>query len=242
MSENGRNSQRDKTFNLLRDFAKFGKICKVLGGLGVIIAGRELWLKEWTERELVACSRKGDRSAYADLVRAHSARVFAICLGILGNRPDAEDAAQQVLLKGFAEIRQFKEPGKFAAWIGRIARNWCLDVLRRQKRTRRALAQHAAEQTAPGPVGSTTGAGNEQQPEYPELEAALGRLPEEYRLCLILYYFDGRSARSIAETFDISESAVHVRMSRAREKLRELLDTEAVQNARQVPGNTRTDS
>lgn len=190
-------------------------------------------MKEWTERELVSRSRKGDKSAYTELVRAHSARVFAICLGLLGNRGDAEDAAQQVFLKGYTEIRRFRDPEKFSAWIGSIARNWCLDVLRRRRRGQQALAERAAEQEA---------AGQEEQREYPELEAALAQLPEEDRLCLMLYYFDGRSAKSVAETFDISESAVHVRMSRARRKLRQLLGGERTDNGKQVRGDTRADS
>lgn len=171
-------------------------------------------MKDWTETMLVASCRRGDRSAYAELVQAHSARVFVICLGLLENTADAEDAAQQVLLRGFMQIKQLHGAEKFAAWIERIAKNYCLDVLRKQKRAQRALAQHAADQES---------ARQEPAREYPELQAALSRLPEECRLALMLYYFDGRSAKSVAETFDITEAAVHARISRARKKLRELL-------------------
>jgi len=132
----------------------------------------------------------------------------------LRDHADAEDAAQQVFLKGLADIDKLENEERFGVWIGRIARNYCIDVLRRQKRQRRVLAEQAA------------GQGDMEQErirEYPELEAALSRLPEEYRLCLMLYYFDGRSVKSVAETLRISESAVHARMSRARRKLRELL-------------------
>jgi RNA polymerase sigma-70 factor (ECF subfamily) len=59
--------------------------------------------------------------------------------------------------------------------------------------------------------------------QYPELERALAKLPEESRLALMLYYFDGRSARSVAEAFEISEAAAQARLSRARRQLRRLL-------------------
>ncbi|MHC4464510.1 MAG: RNA polymerase sigma factor, partial [Planctomycetota bacterium] len=61
---------------------------------------------------------------------------------------------------------------------------------------------------------------------YPELEDALARLPRRYRLVLMLYYFDGRSTENIAETLQINEAAVYARMSRARKRLRKLLETQ----------------
>jgi len=62
--------------------------------------------------------------------------------------------------------------------------------------------------------------------DYGELEAALGKLEERHRLVLMLYYFDGRSTGNIGDILNISESAVHARMSRARKQLRRLLEAE----------------
>ena len=162
------------------------------------------------EKKLVASCRKGDASAYTGLVNAYCGRVFAICLGMLGNSHDAEDIAQQALLKGFMDINQLRDSEQFGAWIGRIARNLCIDFIRRQKRKRTALFERTAL-----PQSSSK--------EYPELEGALAKLPEEYRLALMLYYFDGRSTETIAETLAISQAAVHARLSRARKQLRKLL-------------------
>ena len=69
------------------------------------------------EKDLVARCRKGDRSAYTDLVRAYSARVFAICLAMLGNQYDAEDVAQQTLLKGFMGISGLRRDDQFGVQI-----------------------------------------------------------------------------------------------------------------------------
>ncbi len=146
-----------------------------------------------TEREkmLVASCRNGDKTAYGGLVKAHSGRVFAICLSMLGDRHDAEDAAQQTLLRGFMEINSLRNAQRFGAWIAQIARHLCIDAIRRRK----------AEVVLP--PGDTAGA-DEAPEDYRRLQGALARLSPDYRTPLLLFYFDGRSTKSIAETLDIS--------------------------------------
>lgn len=161
----------------------------------------------------MARCRAGDRSAYAGLVRAYSARVFAICLAMLGNQYDAEDIAQQTLLKGLTGISGLRREGQFGAWISRIARNLCIDFIR--KRKPRAEVPDRLPDLAQPDSG-----------DYDELQIALAKLPADLRLTLTLYYFDGRSAKNIAESLDISQGAVQTRLCRARKLLRELLETE----------------
>jgi RNA polymerase sigma-70 factor (ECF subfamily) len=132
---------------------------------------------------------------------------------MLGHREDAEDIAQQVLLKGFTDINRLRDSEQFGAWVGRIARNLCIDFIRRRKRKRNALVERTALSQS-------------SSKEYPELEGALAKLPQRYRLALVLYYFDGRSTETIAETLAISQAAVRTRISRARKQLRKLLETE----------------
>lgn len=162
------------------------------------------------EDSLVERCRRADRAAYAGLVRMYSGRVFGICLAMIGHREDAEDVAQQALLQGFAGIKQLRDGERFGAWIGRITRNLCIDHIRRQGRTRSAMAARESVE-----------AGHAR--DYGDLESALAELPQEYRLVLLLYYFDGRSTRSIAESLGISLGAAHTRLSRARKQLRKLL-------------------
>ena len=142
------------------------------------------------EKKLVVRCREGDRAAYEGLVKAYSGHVFAICLGMLGNSHDAEGVAQRALLKGFMDINLLRDSEQFGAWLSRIAKNLCIDFIRKQKRRRNAFAKRAAT-------------GQSSSKEYFELESALAKLPEEYRLTLALYYFDGRSAKNIAEQCSI---------------------------------------
>ncbi len=163
-----------------------------------------------TEKNLVASCRNGDKTAYAGLVRAHSGRVFAICLGMLGNPHDAEDAAQQTLLRGLMQIRTLRRSERFGPWIAAIARNLCLDAIRRQKQQPPSPSAVCDEETA-------------DRDDYRWLEAALAGLSSDYRVPLLLFYFDGRSTASIAETLGVSQATVQTRLSRARRQLRQRL-------------------
>ena len=163
------------------------------------------------DKKLVASCRNGDKSAYAGLVKAYSGRVFAICLGTLDNTHDAEDIGQQTLLKAFTGIKQLRDDKQFGAWIARIAKNLCIDLIRRQRHTKNYIVEPTTD-------------GQSSSKEYPELEGALAKLPQDSRLVLMLYYFDGRSTKNIAETLELNEATVHTRISRARNQLRRLLE------------------
>lgn len=167
-----------------------------------------------TEKNLIALCRNSDRQAYADLVRAHSGRVFAICLGMLANRHDAEDVAQQTFLRGLMQIRTLRHTERFGPWIAAIARNLCIDATRRSGRLTPPLADIQAQERTIDSEDSR------------RLEAALAKLSSDYRVPLLLFYFDGRSTASIGQTLGMSQAAVQTRLSRARRQLRELLGGE----------------
>jgi RNA polymerase sigma-70 factor (ECF subfamily) len=87
----------------------------------------------------------------------------------------------------------------------------CIDHIRRQGRARAALAGRESAETG-------------RPHDYGDLESALAELPPKYRLVLLLYYFDGQSTRSVAESLGISPGTAHTRLSRARKQLRKLLE------------------
>lgn len=166
-------------------------------------------MKEHPDAILVEHAVGGEQAAYGELVRRYSRRVFAVCLGMLANTHNAEDVAQQALIRGFEKIRELKEPEQFGAWITRIAQNLCIDFQRRKK------SEELDE-----------GLKNEKNPahdRYSDLHEALEKLPEEYRLPLVLYYFNGESTAKLAEVLNLSPAGVLTRLSRARAKLREIL-------------------
>ena len=87
------------------------------------------------DKDLVMASCRGDRPAYADLVRRHHNHIFLVCLGVLGNVHDAEDVAQDAMIKGFERIRQLRDGAQFGAWIAKIARNLSVSALRKRHAT-----------------------------------------------------------------------------------------------------------
>ncbi len=167
-------------------------------------------MNDQTDENAIRACRQGDKAAYAELVRRHYRHVFALCLGLLGHVHDAEDVAQETMLKGFASIWRLDKPEQFESWILRIARNLCVDLLRRRKRVK---ATAADPEIAPAQPTS----------ENHDLERALHRLPQELRLPLTMYYLEQRDAKSIAGKLGISPSLTYQRIREARSQLHELL-------------------
>ncbi|MHC4483279.1 MAG: RNA polymerase sigma factor [Planctomycetota bacterium] len=173
-------------------------------------------MNDFSDDILVAAGQRGDKRAYALLVKRHYRYVFGVCLGMLGNIHDAEDIAQDAMLRGFLKIKKLRSSEQFGEWILRIAKNLCIDFLRRKRQVRALAARQAAERR------QTTNAGI-------DLEEAIGRLPREYRLPLVMYYFDNKSTKTIGEKLNISYSGVCKRIRTARKELHRLL-TEEVHN------------
>ena len=173
-------------------------------------------MKETSSKYQVHDCRQGDKAAYTMLVKEHYRSVFAVCLGMLGNIHDAEDMAQETMLKGFRKIKNLGGSDKFEAWILRIAKNLCIDFLRRKKRAREIITEQIME--------AKTGTS-----ENHVLQQAIRRLPQELRLPLTMYYFEQKNAKIIAEKLDISHSGVCQRLRQARKMLHEIL-TERLKN------------
>jgi RNA polymerase sigma-70 factor (ECF subfamily) len=131
-------------------------------------------------------------------------------LGILADVHDAEDIAQDTMLKGLLKVTELCQGEQFGRWILQIAKNLCIDLLRRQKRVRLATNKHPAQ-----PRQTTS--------ENHDLHWAIRRLPKEVRIPLVMYYFDNKNAKAIAERLNISHSGACQRIRTARQQLHELL-------------------
>ncbi len=157
-----------------------------------------------------AASEAADRMPHERLVRQHYDHVFAVCYGILVNVHDAEDVTQETMLRGLAKAAGRMAPEEVRPWIIRVARNLCIDRLRRRKRR------------GP-PVEPSSPPSRQDQNARQDLEQAIQRLPAELRILLLMYYFDGRSAKTIAEKLHISHSGVCQKLRTARRQLHDLL-------------------
>jgi RNA polymerase sigma-70 factor (ECF subfamily) len=172
----------------------------------------ELQLNQLSDEDLVAASRSGDKKSYAALVRRHARRIYAICYGMLGEAADSEDLFQETFVKGMTKLNTLRDDAQFGRWISQIARNLCRDHWRNRRRRQELLAARPEQR----PVNAG---------EFDDLHDALARLPEEYRLPLMLFYFDGKNSETIARELNLSKGGACTRLFRARNELRKLLET-----------------
>ena len=167
-------------------------------------------LQQHSDTDWVKAVCLGDRSAYTQLARKHYQTIFLVCLGVLGNVHDAEDVAQETLIAGFERIAQLRHPDQFRNWMVKIARNRSVNFLRGKAAGRQALRQ-SPQALLPEP----------DQKE--DLRQAIAQLPWDLRLPLVMYYFDGRSVKSVAQALEISTSGVYLKLRTAICELHDIL-------------------
>ena len=163
----------------------------------------------------------GDRRALDTLLRRHLDRLHALCRRILGSDADADDATQEALIaiaRGLAAGR-FDGRAAFTTWAYRVTTNTCLDELRRRGR-RPGLAsdedlERAVGGTAAGPAGAVA--------ERLDVEAALSRLPVDFRAAVVLRDLCGLDYAEIADVLAIPAGTVRSRIARGRAALVPLL-------------------
>jgi RNA polymerase sigma-70 factor (ECF subfamily) len=162
-----------------------------------------------SDENLVVACRVGDRTAYELLVKRHYKRIFLICLGILGNVHDAEDIAQDTVLKGYVRIKTLRDSSQFLPWLVKIAKHRCINFIRRKGRTKKFVEKAMQP--------------NQSEPDNYNLQLAIERLPREIRLPLVMYYFDGQSVKTVAQRLDMSSSSVYLKLRTAITELHNLL-------------------
>jgi len=186
------------------------------------------------DAECVARAVAGDRDAAAELIEHHAAAVYAVCLGLLADPDRAEDLAQDALLKAIERLATLRDPATFRSWLLAIARNLCRDHWKQRRRRQELLAERV-ERTELQVIGGTSAAPDsvpgmaspasaDSETAGPDIQMALARLPEKFRLPLLLYYFDGLSSVRVGEALGISASGAGARLCRARQALRRILE------------------
>lgn len=173
---------------------------------------------ERSDSELVAQAQAGAREAVDELLRRHYDRLYAVCRRVAGNDADAADACQEALMAIVRGLPRFDGRSSFKTWSYRVATNATLDELRRRKR--RPLAVDTDE--TPEPV-SDDPSFEERLTENDRLDAALRRLPEEFRVPVVLRDVGGLDYAEIAQSLDIPPGTVRSRIARGRRQLAGIL-------------------
>jgi RNA polymerase sigma-70 factor, ECF subfamily len=175
---------------------------------------------------LVARVREGNVDVFEELVRRHSRRIFGTLAGLLGNIEDARDATQEVFLKAFENIGRFQGRSKFSTWLTSIAINAGMDLLRQRRPSESLEEGHDDDGFRPRQVQKW--ADDPEQlfaaSQINELvREAILRLPEKYRIAVLLRDINQLSTEEAAAALELSIPALKARVLRGRLMLRESL-------------------
>jgi len=188
------------------------------------------------EHLLVAAAKRGDASAFEELVSRYEKKIFRLTMNITRNREDAEDAMQDAFLKSYAHLKDFQEDSRFYTWLVRIAANEALMRLRKRRPNQFSLDEpiEGDEEMMPREL-EDWGPSPEQrfaQTEMHEiLSEVIDKLEPDFRVVFVLRDVEELSTEETAKTLGISIPAVKSRLLRARLKLRQKLNRHFRQGA-----------
>src|SRR5207247_4148535 len=169
-------------------------------------------------------ARGHDGEALGEIYRRYVRRVFGLCRYMLDSRESAEDATSEVFLKLQRSIESYDGSIPFPRWLLRVAGNQCIDALRRQRRGQVIVdvddgaTAVEAPSAQPSPLGAVM-----SKEERAQVRDAIARLPENYRLPLVLRYYSELSYDEIAQQLDLRRNYVAALIFRAKQELRRKL-------------------
>ena len=178
---------------------------------------------EADEAALLERAQAGDEAAFGRLVRLHERRVFATAVQMLGDRGEAEDAAQEAFLRAWRALDRFDGRSKLSTWLYRITVNVCLNTLRKRKRTAAADVDdpRMPEPTADPDQSQTDPARSFEARQLQErLAVALDELSPSLRSAVVLVLLQGLPHKEAAEVLGCPEGTAAWRIHEARRRLR----------------------
>ncbi len=177
-----------------------------------------------SDEQLVDAARSGDANAMDALLRRHYDRVHAVCRRIAGSTRDADDAAQEAMIRVVRNLDKFDGRSTFGTWVYRIATNTALDELRRRKR--RPQLHMVGDDDDDGPRETADPLADRQVDAVADriaIDEALGDLPEEFRAPVVMRDVGDLDYAEIASALDIPIGTVKSRIARGRKMLVEQL-------------------
>ena len=180
--------------------------------------------RQTDEAALVRRIQAQDEFAFREIVDRYQAKVFSIIYGILRNRNDAEDIAQQVFAKIYFSIKNFDFRSSLLTWIYKITVNECYDYLRK-KRVRKLVYESdfsnedSARMENSGPTTEQAPAVDQRLAQRDLILKLLGKISEEDRSLILLKEVEGHSVEELSQMTGMNENTIKVKLFRARQKL-----------------------
>jgi RNA polymerase sigma-70 factor (ECF subfamily) len=183
------------------------------------------------EAQLVAQCLRGDGSAWEELVRRHSRRIFNLCYRFTNQRQEAEDLSQEVFLRVYRTLSSYSATyGAFGTWVTSVTRNLLIDHYRRTRRDR--LTDSIEDVTTQVEEKESAGRRPDQVAAVAELgvhlQKALAKLSPDLREAVILRDLEGLDYHEIQQVLEVPEGTVKSRINRGRIELARVLDSMGV--------------
>lgn len=183
-----------------------------------------------SDDDIVARVRGGDTDSFELLMRRHNQRLYRAVRAVLRDDAETEDVLQETYVRAFTHLDQFLGRARFSTWLTRIAVN---EALHRRKRRARLTDIEEVADTLPSPTpGPEHGAADGELRQF--LEAAIDRLPVDFRTVFMLRDVEGLSTAETAASLEIPEETVKTRLHRARRQLQGHLDHRIGESVREV--------
>ena len=173
---------------------------------------------EAPDEALMARIAGGDERAFRALARRHVPYAIALARRVLGNGADAEDVAQDAMLRVWTNAPRWKPLASFRTWLTRIVVNLCLD---RKRKVPFAALEAAGEIVDPAPDAA---AQHERSDDERRVDKAIGELPDRQRTAIVLTYHQGMSNAQTADILNTTVKAVETLLVRAKQNLRAALE------------------
>lgn len=172
--------------------------------------------KQLSDEELIEKYLATQSSLYFDqLYNRYINKVYSKCISLLKDEARAEDAAQEIFLKIFMNLGRFSGKSKFSTWVYSISYNYCIDTIRKSKKNLQLFSSEEAEgQDVIDDIDDSA----ILEMEIDRLKIVLDELPVDDKAVLIMKYQQDLSIKEIAEIIDKSESAVKMKLKRAKHK------------------------
>jgi RNA polymerase sigma-70 factor (ECF subfamily) len=181
-----------------------------------------------TEQYLIDQLKQGNESAFREIVDTRQGMVYNTVLGLLQNAEDAEDVTQDVFIKVYESVHQFKGESAFSTWLYRVAVTTALEFLRKKKRKKRfafvtSLFGDNQDPLYDPPDFVHPGVQLDNRENARKLLETINKLPENQRVAFTLHKIEGLSYLEVAEIMQTSVSAIESLIHRARQNLKKML-------------------
>lgn len=187
------------------------------------------------QEKLLKKAQQGDADAFEQLVAPYEQKIYALCLRLLAHREDAQDAAQETMLRLYRALVSYRGEAQLGTFIYRVTANTCMDALRRRN-VRACESLEALDDVGVVPVDDSPGPEETllRAEENERLSRAIDALSDEMRLPLVLREIQALSYEEVAQTLGLEMGTVKSRIHRAREKLARMLSGEVQEERRQT--------